>query len=223
MREESYWIAIGDIHNNQDKAASIPGIRDAAGIIVTGDLTFLGGTKDAQKVMDGLAALNPRIWAQIGNMDKPELTPWLGAQGINLHGEAKRIHPEVTVIGVGGSNKTPFNTPSEFSEDEIAAILQSALKQAGEYKNLVLVSHTPPLNTNCDRINGGAHVGSTAVREFIEKTRPVLCLCGHIHEARAEDRIGDTLVINPGALADGGYVRVDLTDEGLKAGLVALE
>ena len=52
------------------------------------------------------------------------------------------------------------------------------------------------------------HVGSTAVREFIEEAQPDICLCGHIHESRAVDRIGRTVVVNPGALAGGGYVLV---------------
>lgn len=70
----------------------------------------------------------------------------------------------------------------------------------------MLVSHNPPKDTACDVIPGDVHVGSTAVREFLEEAQPDICLCGHIHEARAVDRVGRTVVVNPGALAQGGYV-----------------
>ena len=42
-------------------------------------------------------------------------------------------------------------------------------------------------------------VGSTAVRDALEKYQPMLSLHGHIHESRGEARIGRTLAINPGS------------------------
>jgi Icc-related predicted phosphoesterase len=59
------------------------------------------------------------------------------------------------------------------------------------------------------------------VREFIEEQQPELCLCGHIHESRAEDRIGKTHVINPGPLKEGGYVLLRLAGEGGKPRVLA--
>jgi Icc-related predicted phosphoesterase len=44
-----------------------------------------------------------------------------------------------------------------------------------------------------------APVGSTAVREAIERHQPILSLHGHVHEARGFARIGRTLAINPGS------------------------
>lgn len=42
-------------------------------------------------------------------------------------------------------------------------------------------------------------VGSTAVRELIEKYQPLLSLHGHVHESAGAVRIGRTLCINPGS------------------------
>jgi Icc-related predicted phosphoesterase len=42
-----------------------------------------------------------------------------------------------------------------------------------------------------------ASVGSTAIREFIERHQPLLALHGHVHESRAAERIGRTLCLNP--------------------------
>ncbi len=48
--------------------------------------------------------------------------------------------------------------------------------------------------------------GAGQSREFIEQQQPLACFCGHIHEGQGIDRIGDTLIINPGPLRRGGYV-----------------
>ncbi len=70
-------------------------------------------------------------------------------------------------------------------------------------RETVLVSHSPPRDTRCDMVQGGAHVGSRALREWIEAQQPRLVLSGHIHESpRASgawrDRIGPTEIVNPG-------------------------
>jgi len=75
---------------------------------------------------------------------------------------------------------------------------------------LVLMSHQPPINTQCDRIATGAHVGSHAVRRFIEIRQPLVCFTGHIHESVALDNIGDTRIVNPGMLANGQYAYAEI-------------
>lgn len=219
----AYWIIVGDVHNQTDKLEAVAGLAEADGIIISGDLTFAGGAEAAQKVLRAAQAKGRLVAAQIGNMDKADINDLLDGAGLNLHGKAARLHPRLTAIGVGGSNKTPFNTPSEFGEDEIAALLDAALKSAGDYEKLLLVAHAPPLNTECDRLANGAHAGSRAVRDFIERVQPDLCVCGHIHEARGMDMIGNTPVINPGAFAEGGYVRITLDNDGLEAALLLAE
>jgi Icc-related predicted phosphoesterase len=49
-------------------------------------------------------------------------------------------------------------------------------------------------------------VGSTAVREAIERHQPALALHGHIHEARGTHRLGRTLCINPGSSYEQGQL-----------------
>jgi Icc-related predicted phosphoesterase len=222
MPSTEHWIVFGDLHNEVGNVEEIMDMDEAAGVIITGDLTFMGGVSAGSKVLEAIASHNPNIYAQIGNMDKPELTGHLKKHYRNLHGEAQFIHDEITLIGLGGSPKTPFGTPSEFSEEEITTLLKHAMSQAGKYKNLVLVSHSPPLNTTCDCLENGAHVGSKAIRQFIEDVQPALCLCGHIHESKAVDCIGKTVVINPGTLTSGGYIMLVLSEGKLCAGLCNL-
>ena len=80
----------------------------------------------------------------------------------------------------------------------------------------IAVIHCPPFGTKCDVLFDGRHIGSKAVRSWIEKNQPRLALHGHIHESPRLsgtflDRIGATTVINPGAdLARPHLVFIDL-------------
>jgi len=67
----------------------------------------------------------------------------------------------------------------------------------------IYVTHTPPYNTALDIIYSGKHVGSRAIRKFIDEARPPLTLHGHIHESPSRsgkifDKLGNTISINPG-------------------------
>lgn len=218
MSENSYWIAFGDIHDDLSRLDDITELPGAAGVIVTGDITFAGGIRQAEKALGAIAGKTPALLAQIGNMDKAEITGWLEEKGWNLHRRAKILCPGVIAFGAGCSSFTPFNTPSEHPEETLLEWMEEAYEEALRLAResafsetrLAFVSHSPPLASNCDRLGDGTPVGSAAVREFIEKRQPDLCLCGHIHESRAEDHIGRTHVINPGALVAGGYVLLRL-------------
>jgi Icc-related predicted phosphoesterase len=106
----------------------------------------------------------------------------------NLHGETLEIEGHA-VAALGYSNPTPFNTPGEYSEQELADRLQ---KFDGLHP-LVLICHAPPKGTKLDRLSEGQHFGSSAVREFIERSQPAYFYCGHIHEAAGQqDSIGRT-------------------------------
>ncbi len=205
-QQEFMWIVLGDIHDDTNGLMDIPELAQAHGIIVSGDITFDGGVSQAERVLLPLETHTPRILAQIGNMDRAEITPWLQEKNWNLHTEARELAPELCIFGVGGSTFTPFGTPSEFPESNYATWLEELWQKARKWPKHVLISHNPPKDTLCDVIGDGVHVGSTAVREFIEENQPDVCICGHIHEACAVDSIGRTVVVNPGNFSAGGYV-----------------
>ena len=213
--QDPHWIVIGDLHDNVERLDEIPELADAAGVIVTGDLTILGGVPQARKILEAIRERTPRILAQIGNMDRGEITEWLDEMGWNLHTQVRELAPDTAVMGLGGSTFTPFGTPSEFPEARFADWLETMWRDARAYRRVILVSHTPPRDTACDRIADGQHVGSTAIREFLMESQPDVCLCGHIHEARAVDRLGRTIVANPGTLDTGGYLVLRLGGEEL--------
>jgi Icc-related predicted phosphoesterase len=201
-------IAFGDIHEHAENVGRIVGIADADCVIVTGDLTNFAGASKAKKIIELISSYNRRIYAQLGNLDQREVNYYLETLGINLHANGFVITKEIGIFGVGGSNPTPFNTPTEYTEQQIKKFMQKGYEKVKDLPLKILVSHTPPYNTTVDIVGGSTHVGSTAVREFIETYQVQLCLTGHIHEAVGKDKIGETMIVNPGMLRDGRYVEV---------------
>ncbi len=215
-------VSFGDIHMALPTIERLaPELAQADLVILSGDLTNFGGRKDAEQVLMATQRHARSLLAVSGNLDRPEVIDLLCERGLSLHGESRRIG-DLGIFGCGGSNLTPMHTPTELSEEELRTVLDRACSQVADAAHLLMVCHTPPANTATDRIHTGQHVGSPAVRAFIEAHQPAACITGHIHESAGIDRIGRTTVVNAGALRDGGYIVVSLDAAGLTVGLQRL-
>ena len=215
-------ISFGDIHEDYRNLIPLKNeLENADLVIVTGDLTNFNGRKEAEKVIEEITKYNKNILAQLGNLDQPEVNDYLTERGINLHGNGF-IKDDIGIFGVGGSNPTPFNTPTEFNEDEIETFLLDGIDKVKDAKFKIMVPHMPPKDTKLDIISAGVHVGSQSVRDFILKHKPDIVLSGHIHEARGSDTIENTLVFNAGMFREGGYVIITKQSEYLSAELKVL-
>ncbi len=195
-----------------------PALREADCAILTGDLTHFGDPPDAFRVVNAVREHCPNVLAVTGNLDMPTVIDAFRAEGISLHGEGRRLR-DLGIFGCGGSNITPMDTPTELEENELRAVLERGHAAVAEAPRRLMICHTPPHATRLDRLMNGTPVGSPAVRDFIETRRPDVAVVGHIHEGRGIDRVGDTLVLNAGALRDGGYVALDDGPDGLRAEL----
>lgn len=218
------WIVLGDIHNDTANLQAVPELDEAEGIIISGDITFAQGPEQAAKTLAPFMETGKTVWAQPGNMDTPAVLDWLVGKGWNIHRSVQFLPANIPCLGLGFSPTTPFNTPGEYPEEQFEQWLEETMahhQHLLEKRPWVFVSHTPPFNTTCDRLDNGTPVGSKAVRRFIEQYQPTYCLCGHIHEAVGYDLLGETTVINPGTFADGGYIllRVNESTGDLKAEL----
>jgi Icc-related predicted phosphoesterase len=210
-------MAFGDIHEYVHNLPELAApLRQADLVLVTGDLTRWRGAATAAKVLAAIQPHNANILAQVGNTDVWETHHYLSHLGRNLHAQGHR-YGAVGIFGVGGSNYTPFASPTEFSEEAIADYLLAGYAMVQDAPIKILVAHCPPYRTALDRLYSGAHVGSTSVRRFIETYQPDVCISGHIHEAPGEDYLGKTHLLNPGMLAQGGYVMVTHTAATLTA------
>ncbi len=206
-------IAFGDIHMDCRAIKKIPDLEHANLVIITGDLTNFGGRKEALRILEEIRGINPRCYAIHGNLDLPEVNDLLSGLEINLHSTGI-IQGDIGLFGVGGSNITPFNTPSEYTEEEISEFVNRAYECIQDAPIKVLISHAPPYGTVTDQLNNGMHVGSKAIREFIEKYQPDFCFTGHIHEARGKDTIGQSLILNPGMLIEPGWIEFESKENG---------
>lgn len=212
-----FWIVFGDIHERITAVERIDDLSRADGVFLSGDLTNLGTRESAGRIVSAVTKINPRIYAQIGNMDTPAVDRVLTEQGINVHGRVMDLGEGVCLASVGFSTPTPFGTPSEVDESQICQWTHDVLEQAGGFAHVILMVHTPPRGDVVDKLPSGAHVGSPGVRALIEKYQPAIVVTGHIHEGVGEEKIGRSHVLNPGAFAQGGYVRIDETPSGLVA------
>lgn len=119
-----------------------------------------------------------------------------------------------TMLSLGYANRTPFDSPRELDEDELLRRISVLADQVEDMERCIFNLHVPPYDSSLDTapaltedleviMSGSAPkmipVGSTAVREAIERYQPLLGLHGHIHESAGATRIGRTLCINPGS------------------------
>jgi Icc-related predicted phosphoesterase len=205
-------ILLSDLHGNIEKIEKISGVLKTADLVLlSGDITHFGGETEAKQIIAGIAQYQTNILAVTGNCDYPEVEHYLSKEGISIHLKSA-IYNGIGFIGAGGSLPCPGRTPNEVTEEEMEAFL--ALAHASLYGTLpfVLVVHHPPVNTSTDLIKTGMHVGSVSVRQAIEDHKPIFCSCGHIHEARGNDKVNDTTVINPGSFKEGNYALVKIVD-----------
>jgi Icc-related predicted phosphoesterase len=213
-------IGITDVHGRTDKLHTMaPLLGSADLIILSGDITHFGGGEDAENVLNAVRGYNSTILAVPGNCDTQDAVDYLSEQRINLDGTCQRMGA-YTFIGLGGSLPTPGgNTPIERSEEMLASLLHDSVHDVEPGASLVLVSHQPPADAACD-IAGGMHVGSKAVRTFIETYRPLVCFTGHIHESTCIDSIGSTKLVNPGPLQHGYCASVNLNGRKLEVNIL---
>ena len=92
------------------------------------------------------------------------------------------IREHLAFLGVGASSPSGANLPNEISEADFERYLAETIQGLDRPFQKILVCHQPPIDTLCDRTWNNSHVGSKAVRTFIERVQPIVCFTGHIHE-----------------------------------------
>jgi len=181
-------LALSDLHADEDlldRLRAISSRQKYDAVLFCGDITDRGPASYAEEVL----SLFPRAYAVHGNMDTPEVVDSMREMGVLVHGKKVKLG-EWNLVGLGGSNSTPFSTPSEYSEEEIASLLS----RAGVDDFSIVLSHPPPFGL-FDEVGNGMHVGSKAVRKMVEEKRPILLICGHVHEHEGREILGETLVV----------------------------
>lgn len=206
---------LADIHACVDHLdAALDHLAAADVVVLAGDLVGFGSPERASpgtiaRILDTIRARVSRTVAVHGNCDLPAVTDYLNRTDTGIDGRTVEIDG-MAFLGLGGSLPCPEPTPCELDEPALEAGLARAADQWSGAIPAVLVSHQPPHATRADFARIGSHVGSHAVRAFIEARQPLLCISGHIHEGYGIDRIGATTVLNPGAFREGRWATCEI-------------
>ncbi len=154
-----------------------------------------------------MSGADVKTFWNLGNDDPTELDDYLNSLGIELtEGKVTKLEC-FSLLSTGYVNPTPFNSYRELPDSTLFLRLESMFKQVKDCP-VILNAHAPPIDTKLDQAVdknlNRHHVGSRAVRDVIEKYKPVVGLHGHIHESSGIDKVGNTKVGNPGSYyADG--------------------
>ena len=204
-------LALTDIHGSYKKAGEIIAKNPSDVVIIGGDLTTVGTVKEAEEALKKMQTLASRLLCVAGNMDLPAHDDLFARLGISLNGRGLKIDG-IGFFGVSAAPISPLHTPYEISEAEIGKRSLSGYSQVKDCSVTIFVPHAPPYGTKVDILHSGIHVGSTAVRDFIEQEQPTVAVCGHIHEARGQDSLERTKIVNCGPAFTGCYATIEIDD-----------
>jgi Icc-related predicted phosphoesterase len=173
----------------------------------------------ARERLDGT---DVRLYLTGGNDDAPAVLDVLDEEEddrvVASEGKVVELDDDHTMMTVGLSTPTPWDTAREASESEIERVVEHEVANVHDVSRCVFNLHCPPKDTILDRClklemvpgglprpirEGGRFVttggGSIAVREAIERYHPLVALHGHIHESPGRLKIGRTFCFNPGS------------------------
>lgn len=214
-------VCLTDLHGAPqalDRILSHAGAADV--ILLGGDITSFGTPNTAEALVQQAMQFGGQVLAVAGNCDSAAIDERLAELGVSLFGRGVMLQG----VGLYGVSAMPpwSGTMYELSEHELGAALWAGRGQLIQPQREIVLSHAPPRDTQLDRTRRGQHVGSLAVRQFVDQVQPALLLCGHIHEARGIDRLGATTMVNCGPAYDGYYAVAEL-DGGVRVELLQVQ
>lgn len=165
------------------------------------------------------------IVANIGNDDPQELLELLRSrEGGNLYVPEEKVVDidGYQIAGLSYVNMTPWHCPGDLPEGELRVKVDALMARISDFGSAILNFHAPPYDTSLDiapkldanlrpvTISGNIlteHVGSTSIREAIQRHQPLLGLHGHVHESKGAERLGNTWIFNPGSVYYSGTLQ----------------
>ncbi len=173
---------------------------------------------------DKLKGRGVRSFISLGNDDRDEIIPVIEGSEVMTYADGKAVWLDELheMVSVGHGNMTPWHCPRDLPEGQLAERIEAAISQAKDPTRALFNFHVPPYDSELDLgpqldnqlrpvlVGGQPNIvplGSTAVREAIERYQPLAGLHGHIHESRGASKIGRTICINPGSEYSEGILR----------------
>ena len=202
-------LCITDLHgDNQALDAILADAGQVDLVLLGGDITNFGTPNAAESVVRRVQRSGAPVLAVAGNCDSEAIDQRLVELGVSLFGRGAAWDN----VGFHGVSAMPpwHGSMYELTEQQIADALQQGDAQLPPLDQRVLLTHAPPHNTRLDVTRQGRHVGSTSVRDYIDRRQPSLVVCGHIHEARGIDQLGTTRIVNCGPAYCGNYALAEI-------------
>ena len=182
---------------------------------------------------DKLGGSGVSVYVCPGNDDEMEVDDVIRKSDMVYLGAGRVLEIDgFSMISSGWSNHTPWNTHREETEEKLGERIEAMAKQVNDPSRAIFNLHCPPYKSGLDEapaidadlklLHGGRAlrpVGSTAVREVIEKYQPLLSLHGHIHESKGAVKLGKTLSINPGSSYEEGMLMAAIINLDAKKGV----
>lgn len=205
-------LLLSDIHGNAENLDKLDAeFKAADAVLFAGDFTEFKKPETAQPVLKKLTDKHDNVFAVLGNCDEPDFMDALDAADINCE-RTIVFHEGLAVCGSGGATVFTGEPPYERTEEDLVSDFDICKTETMD--NLFLISHNPPKDTVCDAVNENLHVGSQMFRDLISEVKPVAVLTGHVHEGRGTDKIGDTVIVNPGSFGiDGTYAVMEVVKQ----------
>lgn len=185
-------LAFSDLHENETALEALKSLSSEFDhIFVCGDVSR------SNLFAEAVLRAFPSGFIIPGNWDNEHVNKLLSSNSQWLHKKRVEIENGLNVVGFGYSNKTPFGTYGELSEDEIYEIMSKLPIDS----NTILMLHCPPKGY-FDETPRGGHAGSEAILRVITEKKPLVALFGHIHEHKGVQKLGPTTLVKLPA-ADG--------------------
>ncbi|MFH1439593.1 MAG: metallophosphoesterase [Candidatus Woesearchaeota archaeon] len=189
-------LATGDIHGDVTLAkrlAKKAKDEEVDLVLITGDITYF------DQGVDGLIGPFKKAGKKIlfipGNHDSFATADFLTEiYGIkNVHGYSVK-YEDVGIFGCGFANIGP----NQIDEKEIFDNLKKGFDNIKYLKKKIMMTHVHPSDTKMEKFSNFVK-GSEGVKKAVEKFKPDILFCSHVHEAQGiEEKIGNTRVINVG-------------------------
>lgn len=189
-------LAAGDIHGDSRLAELLAKKAEEENVdlvVICGDITqFDSGTDN---LMAPFVKRNEKVLIIPGNHESVATTDFLAEfYGVtNLHGYSIKAG-DIGLFGCGGANIGLH----QLSEEEIYDMLKKGFEKIRDMGKKIMVTHVHPSGTKMEKFTQ-FFPGSDGVKKAIERFKPDIMLCSHVHEAEGiEEKIGKTKVINVG-------------------------
>lgn len=189
-------LAAGDIHGDTSLAEKLAERAEKEKVdlvILCGDITF--AEQSTENLIGPFVKRKEKVLLIPGNHETIATADFLSQlYGIkNLHGYSVK-YKGVGIFGAGGANIGLF----QLEEKEIYDLLKKGFEKIKDIKKKIMVTHVHPEGSKMEKFTK-VFPGSSGVKKAIEKFKPDILLCSHVHEAEGiEEKIGDTRVINVG-------------------------